>query len=98
MKKTLFIILGVLLLSSTTFVSQAQNYVFDKKIALPGNGGYDYLSIDKVNNRLYVSHGTSVNVVDIATDKVIGTIDGMMGIHGIAIDNKANKGFVSDGK
>lgn len=98
MKKTLFIVLGVLLLNSTAFILHAQTYVLDKKIALPGNGGYDYLSIDKVNNRLYVSHGTSVNVVDIATEKVIGTIDGMQGVHGIAIVNKYNKGFISDGK
>jgi len=98
MKKTFFIILGVLLINSASFVLHAQNYVLDKKIALPGNGGYDYLSIDKINNRLYVSHGTSVNVVDIATEKVIGTIDGMQGVHGIAIVNKYNKGFISDGK
>lgn len=36
--------------------------------------------------------------MDLATEKVIGTIDGMQGVHGIAIDNKVNKGFISDGK
>lgn len=78
--------------------AQQKQYILDKKISLPGDGGYDYLSIDKVNNRLYVSHGTAVNVIDLATEKLIGTIDGMQGVHGIAIDNKANKGFISDGK
>jgi YVTN family beta-propeller protein len=99
MKKVFFGLIGLLLLASAPKLSQAQTkYVLDKKIPLPGEGGYDYLSIDKVNNRLYVSHGTAVNVVDLASEKVIGTIDGMVGIHGIAIVNKYNKGFISDGK
>jgi YVTN family beta-propeller protein len=98
MKKVFSTLLGALLIAATTVNAQDKQYVLDKKISLPGDGGYDYLSIDKVNNRLYVSHGTAVNVVDLATEKVIGTIDGMVGVHGIAIDNKANKGFISDGR
>jgi len=76
----------------------AQTYVLDKKIALTGDGGYDYVSIDKVNNRLYASHGTMVNVVDLATEQQVGVIDGMKGVHGIAIANKWNRGFISDGR
>jgi YVTN family beta-propeller protein len=80
------------------FTLHAQTYVLDKTIALPGDGGYDYVSIDKVNNRLYVSHGTMVNVIDLATEQPVGVIADMKGVHGIAIDNKANRGFISDGK
>ncbi|SEP02734.1 YncE family protein [Mucilaginibacter sp. OK283] len=80
------------------FSLKAQTYVADKTIALTGDGGYDYLAIDKVNNRLYVSHGTQVNVIDMATDKEVGSIDNMKGIHGIAIVNKLNRGFITDGK
>jgi DNA-binding beta-propeller fold protein YncE len=80
--------------------SMAQNptYVADKTIPLPGNGGYDYVFIDQVNHILYASHGTAVNVVDLQTEKVIGTIDNMKGVHGIAIVNELNRGFISDGK
>src|ERR1700761_6665832 len=77
---------------------KAQSYVFEKSIALPGNGGWDYLSIDKVNHRLYVSHGDMVNVVDLETGQPVGTVDSLKGIHGIAIDNKNNRGFISDGR
>ena len=80
------------------FMLKAQTYVADKTIALPGDGGYDYLAIDKVNRRLYVSHGTQVNVIDLATEKPIGLVDNMKGVHGIAIVNKLNRGFISDGK
>ena len=73
-------------------------YTLDKKISLPGDGGYDYVSIDAINRRLYVSHGTTVNVVDLESEAPIGEIQGMQGNHGIAIANDLNKRFISDGK
>jgi YVTN family beta-propeller protein len=94
MKKVLLTITALLTISAT----YAQTYVLDKTINLPGDGGYDYLSIDKVNRRLYVSHGTSVNVIDLNTQQPVGVIENLKGIHGIAIDNKANLGFISDGR
>lgn len=97
MKKIIFNFsaLSVAFFSSLSLL--AQNYVLDKTIALPGNGGYDYITIDQPNHHLYASHGTAVNVVDIETEKVIGTISGMKGVHGIAIANDLNRGFISDG-
>ena len=96
-KKSLF--LGsIIILSFSCQLLNAQSYVFDKKIPVPGDGGYDYIAIDSVNNHLFVSHGTSFNVVDLATEKPIAVIDGMKGVHGIAIVNEVNKGFISDGK
>jgi YVTN family beta-propeller protein len=88
----------VAIIALVPFTLKAQTYVADKTIPLTGDGGYDYLAIDKTNNRLYISHGTQVNVIDLATDKEIGTIDNMKGVHGIAIVNKLNRGFITDGK
>ncbi len=73
-------------------------YSFEKSIPVPGDGGYDYLSIDVINRHLFVSHGTSVNVIDLTTSQVIGSIDSMKGVHGIALDNEVNKGFITDGR
>ena len=97
MKKLLFFSLraGLALASLPCF---AQQYAFDKKISLPGDGGYDYMAIDEVNHHLFVSHGTEFNVVDLATEQPVGVISGMKGVHGIAIVNEVNKGFISDGK
>jgi YVTN family beta-propeller protein len=95
------IISGLALLASLSLLpqlSRAQTYVLDKTISLPGDGGYDYLSIDKVNDRLYVSHGTTVHIIDLKTGKPAGIISDLTGIHGIAIDHKAGRGFISDGK
>jgi len=98
MKKIILSIIALLLLSITPGMLRAQTYVFEKAIALPGDGGYDYLSIDKVNRRLYVSHGTAVNVINLDTETPVGVIEGMKGVHGIAIANKSNRGFISDGR
>jgi DNA-binding beta-propeller fold protein YncE len=81
--------------------SNAQNsnvYSFENSISVPGDGGYDYLSIDDVNKHLFVSHGETVNVIDLKTEKVIGSIENMKGVHGIAVDNAVNRGFITDGR
>src|ERR1700751_3306835 len=95
MKKIFLALLGAGLMSSSLY---AQTYVLDKTIALTGDAGYDYVSIDKVNHRLYASHGTMVNVIDLNTEQQVGVISDMKGVHGIAIVNKSNRGFISDGR
>lgn len=76
----------------------AQEYVLKKTIPLTGDGGYDYLAIDHVNNHLFVSHNTVVHVIDLSTEKECGKIAGLKGSHGIAFVNKYNKGFITDGE
>ena len=44
------------------------------------------LFADSANGQLYVSHGTEVEVVDLASEKPTGKITGMKRIHGIASD------------
>lgn len=98
MKKTILALALSISIAAAPLALRAQTYVLDKSISLPGDAGWDYLSIDNVNHRLYVSHGNSVNVVDLETEQPVGVISNLKGIHGIAIDNKANRGFISDGK
>ncbi len=96
---TNFLAATILLIScGSLFAQQPAVYVFDRNIPLTGDGGFDYLSIDGINHRLYVSHGTSVNVVDLETEHEIGEIKDMQGVHGIAIANDLNRGFISDGR
>ena len=98
MKKISLFFICITAIILKTSGSFAQNYVLDKTISIPGNGGYDYAFIDQVNHHLYTSHGTAVNVIDLQTEKVIGTISGMKGVHGIAISNELGRGFITDGK
>lgn len=62
------------------------------------NGGWDYLSTDHQNNKLYVSHGTQVNVLNETTGDSVGVISNTPGGHGIALVHALNKGYTSNGK
>jgi len=75
----------------------AEGYKIITKIKIGGEGRWDYVAFDAVNRRLYVSHNTSVEVVDPDAGKVVGTIPQLHGVHGIAIANDLNKGFITNG-
>jgi len=74
------------------------NYKFDFKIELPCDGVSDFLSIDSINQNLYVTHANNVHVISLENKKLIHTIGNMMGVRGVAIVNEINRGFISDGK
>ncbi|MGA7930980.1 MAG: YncE family protein [Candidatus Sulfotelmatobacter sp.] len=73
-------------------------YSVVKKIPIPGQGSFDYLTVDESARRLYVSHGTQVEVLDIDTLHVIGNVPKTPGVHGIAIAPESGRGFVSNGQ
>jgi DNA-binding beta-propeller fold protein YncE len=73
-------------------------YSLIKKIPIPGQGSWDYLSVDEAARRLYVSHGTQVEVIDVDSLAIVGNIPNTQGVHGIAIAPDQGRGFVSDGK
>lgn len=73
-------------------------YHFLKEIAVGGEGGWDYLSVDAAAHRLYVTHGTKIVVIDTGTDAVVGEIDDTPGVHGFAIAPDLQRGFSSNGR
>ena len=75
----------------------AEGYKVINKIKLGGEARWDYLTLDTVNRRLYVSHNTAVEVVDPDAGKVVGSIGQLHGVHGIAIANDLNRGFITNG-
>ena len=68
------------------------------RIPLAGEGGWDYLTVDSVAHRLYVSRGTHVAVIDVDRDSVVGDIPNTNGVHGIAFVRELNRGFTSNGR
>ena len=99
--RTKLIIASIILGSSLITVkaeAPASNYKIANKIHLEGDGGWDYLFSDDASGILYVSHATMVQAVDETSGKLVGTILGMKGVHGIAIDAGLDKGFISSGK
>ncbi|MGH9595437.1 MAG: beta-propeller fold lactonase family protein, partial [Edaphobacter sp.] len=67
------------------------------KWTVGGEGGWDYLAVDPQMHHLYVTHGPRVEVLDTATGKVIGSISGLKGTHGVAFDSDGKFGYISDG-
>jgi len=67
-------------------------------IPVGGDGGWDYLSEDTVTHRLYVSHATKVVVIDMEQNAVVGEIDSLPGVHGLAVAHDLKRGFATDGR
>src|SRR6266480_7564069 len=76
----------------------ASNYRVVGRYPIPGDGGFDYVTLDSSARRLYLSHATQVDVVDADTGKVLGTIPDTPGVHGVAIASAFKHGFTSNGR
>jgi len=74
------------------------HYKVETRYHVPGNGGFDYLTIDSSSRRIFVSHGTQVDVVDADSGKLLGTIADTPGVHGIALVPELKRGFTSNGR
>jgi YVTN family beta-propeller protein len=90
---------GVVALAMLTpSISFAQkSYSIQDRWIIGGEGGWDYLTVDAAMHRLYVTHGTRLEVLDTSSGKIVGSITGMKGLHGVALDNDGNFGYISDG-
>jgi len=90
----------IAVLSCALFAAPAPSasYSVIKKIPIPGTGSWDYLTVDEAARRLYVSHGTQVEVLDIDALTVVGSIAKTPGVHGVAVAPESGRGFVSNGQ
>jgi DNA-binding beta-propeller fold protein YncE len=64
---------------------------------IESGGGYDYTTVDSTSERLYLSHGSQVNVVNKATGDSIAVIKTEKDVHGIALAHEFGKGYISNG-
>lgn len=63
-----------------------------------GAGNWDSLTMDPVAQRLYIAHSHEVQIVDVETGQLAGSVNGLMEAHAIALDSTGEFGYVSDGK
>ena len=87
---------SLLVLALTCVAMAAGGYRLLKKYPLPGEGGWDYLTVDAAARRLYVSHGAQVQVVDLNSGAVLGSIPAQ-GAHGVALAPESGRGFITNG-
>ena len=105
---TLLASTGVLALTAVLFTgtfsgaagqaSGPSGYRVIKSVPVGGEGFWDYLTVDSEARRLYISHGTHVQVMDIDTYAIVGDIPDTQGVHGIALAPELGRGFTSNGR
>jgi len=93
----LFLAAACALLIAPRQVSAQSPYKVLDKWKIGGDGGWDYMTVDSGAHKLYLSRGPQVLVVDTTTGKQIGTITGLHGTHGIALDDSGKYGYITDG-
>lgn len=91
-----FRVIGFLFLAAVVAAAET-GYHVSQKFSIPGDGGWDYISVDSAARRIYASHGNRVEVVDANSGKLVGQISDTPGVHGVAIAPDVNRGFTSNG-
>jgi len=96
---TILAICGVLL-SPRAFLAAPQNSGFRviRTIPLGGEGGWDYVTVDSAARRVYIPRSTHIMVLDADSGKLVADIQGMNGLHGVAVTPEFNRGFVTGNK
>lgn len=77
---------------------QGSGYKVNGTINIGGGNRWDYIAVDTVAHRLYVTHASEVNIIDNDKNTIIRTIPNLSGVHGVAIAYEFNKGFISNGR
>jgi YVTN family beta-propeller protein len=73
----------------------AGSYRMVKRIPIPGDSGWDYITADTEGRRLFVPHGTEVVVLNLDTGAILGRITGLKDAHGVAVARDTGRGFIS---
>jgi YVTN family beta-propeller protein len=101
MRRSVLALLLVVGFAAAAFAQPAKAdgpYQFIKEIKIGGPGSCDFLTVDPVGRRLYVSHATTFVVVDIDKDTIVGSIADTPGAHGFAVAGPAKRGFTTNGR
>ena len=99
MIKPMYLLIAVLLFCSNYHLfAQANTMKVTGTFHIQSGGGWDYIFVDTASNKLFVSHGTQVNVLDKSTGDSLGVIPNTNGVHGIALVHSLGKGYTSNGR
>ena len=102
MKTELSKILTVTVASAALFAGVACRadgpYHYLTQIPIPGATRWDYLNVDSLAHRLYVSHATEIVVIDLQNNQIVGAITNTPGAHGVALAPELGLGVTSNGR
>lgn len=97
--KRYFFLAALLFISANVavFAQSVRGYHHTNTFHIKSGGGFDYITVDTASDRLYVSHGTQVNIINKNTGDSIGVIKTAKDVHGIALVHALGKGYISNG-
>lgn len=94
--KHLLPVVVFILFQNTTQAQNKIDYKVVKTFHIQSSGGWDYIAVN--NGKIYVSHGSQVNILDENTGDSVSVIPNTTGVHGIAFDNELGRGYTSNGR
>lgn len=86
------------LASAADAASGPAHYAVHDRWQLGAPSHWDYIDIDPVRHRLYVTRGDHVDVLATGSGKLAGTIAHTEGVHGVAFAQDLKLGFTSNGR
>lgn len=95
--RTVKMVVLVLFLSGTLPILAQPKWAVTKTGHVGGEGGWDYVTIDRETHRVFVTRSTHTMVIDGTSGKVLGDIPGQVRSHGTALVPALNRGFITDG-
>lgn len=82
-------------LSSSQIFAQ-QTYSIDKIFKLPYRGEWKYPAVNPFSNKLYITHGNQVSILNKNTGDSIGIIPNTKGVEGVALAQRYGKGYATN--
>jgi DNA-binding beta-propeller fold protein YncE len=90
-----FLFLTLTMVAQLTQAQGTSGFHVTKTFKIGSPGGWDYISVGP-DQKIYVSHGTQVNILDVKTGDSVGVVPNTTGVHGIAFAD--GKGYTSNGR
>ena len=98
LRNLLTVVLAIFISLAVSGRATAQeSWAVEKTFHVGGEGGWDYVTLDAENHRLYVPRSTHTMVIDADSGKTIADIPGQKHNHGVALAPEAGRGFITDG-
>jgi YVTN family beta-propeller protein len=93
-------LLSALVVALTLLPAAAQStgYQVLNTYQIGGDGGWDYLTLDETNHRLYIARESRAQIVDTQSGKLVGELADTPGIHGVALVPGLKRAVTSNGK
>ena len=97
LKARLFAAIAGLAFAGAAHAQPAPAYTITKTVPLGAPDRWDYVVVDAPSHRVYVGHSDRVCVIDGRSGAALGAVEGLAGVHGVAVSAANGRGYTDDG-